>query len=55
MGNFDAMTNNGRVYRAMPTGQFKWLVYDVEVGADTASALSRNCFTQTGLALPAAA
>ncbi len=44
LGNFDSLTNNGRVYRDVHALQkFCWLAYDVEVGADAGS-LSRNCF-----------
>ena len=43
LGNSDAMTNNGRVYRQMPSGLFTWFIYDVEVGADNA-ALTQDCF-----------
>ncbi len=67
LGNFDSMTNNGRVYRKMQevgapaetAGKFTWFAYDVEVGADI-NALSgppgpMNCFETwwgTGAAPP---
>ncbi len=44
LGNFDAMTNNGRVYKKMPSGKFTWWAYDIEVGA-APNFLTRNCFT----------
>ena len=50
LGNFDAMTNNGRCYKKLPGDPISWLCYDVEVGAD-ANGLNRNCFS-TWLSLP---
>ena len=43
LGNFDSLTNNGRVFRNMNGGKFQWLAYDVEVGADSINQ-NRDCF-----------